>query len=277
MRHATSLKKCNKQLQTAELTYRSDPALANRLNAVEFRLAALEQQKQSPSGTMTRHASVAYGDEDGAFKRVPMPSFQTSAAHKLYQYWPRLRINLSLDGFDPLQFQRQCDEADHSLEHNLAEAADATVRPRIIAEYVQRLYHQTNLVPQTIIYLLQMTPTYSQAAAMQQIPALKPGDEMRYVKLGDLPLTLLLLLSVAFHYLSPDPSSDYGTTASSWKCFQIALTRLWTVHSQAEDYMLNTKLMVAVQLQIMYGRPFHAIGLLRQVGLSLSSPWTRSR
>jgi hypothetical protein len=35
--------------------------------------------------------------------------------------------------------------------------------------------------------------------------------------------------------------------------------------------------MVAVQLIIMYGRPFHALGLLRQVGLSLSSSWTRSR
>ena len=226
---------------------------------------------------MARHASVGFSEEDGAFKRVPMPSFHTSASHKLYQYWPRLRINLSLDGFDPLQFQRQCDEADHSLEQNLADAADATVRPHIIVEYVQRLYHQTNLVPQTIIFLLQMTPTYSLQNAMSQIPMRKPDDGGGYLKLSELSMTLLLLLSVAFHYLSPDPSSDYGTTASSWKCFQLALTRLWTVHSQAEDFMLNTKLMVAVQLQIMYGRPFHAIGILRQVGLSLTSTWTRSR
>jgi hypothetical protein len=226
---------------------------------------------------MARHASVGFAEEDGAFKRVPMPSFHTSASHKLYQYWPRLRINLSLDGFDPLQFQRQCDEADHSLEQNLADAADATVRPHIIVEYVQRLYHQTNLVPQTIIFLLQMTPTYSLQNAMSQIPMRKPDDGGGYLKLSELSMTLLLLLSVAFHYLSPDPSSDYGTTASSWKCFQLALTRLWTVHSQAEDFMLNTKLMVAVQLQIMYGRPFHAIGILRQVGLSLTSTWTRSR
>lgn len=226
---------------------------------------------------MTRHASVGFPEEDGAFKRVPMPSFHTSASHKLYQYWPRLRINLSLDGFDPLQFQRQCDEADHSLEQNIAEAAEATVRPHLIVEYIQRLYHSFNLVPQTIIYLLQMTQTYSHQSAMAQIPVRKLEDDMGYIKLGELPMTLLLLLSVAFHYLAPDPSSDYGTTASSWKCFQLALTRLWTVHSQAEDFMLNTKLMVAVQLQIMYGRPFHAIGLLRQVGLSLSSNWTRSR
>jgi hypothetical protein len=176
---------------------------------------------------MARHASVGYAEEDGAFKRVPMPSFHTSASHKLYQYWPRLRINLSLDGFDPLQFQRQCDEADHSLEQNLADAADATVRPHIIVEYVQRLYHQTNLVPQTIIFLLQMTPTYSLQNAMSQIPMRKPDDGGGYLKLSELSMTLLLLLSVAFHYLSPDPSSDYGTTASSWKCFQLALTRLW--------------------------------------------------
>jgi hypothetical protein len=226
---------------------------------------------------MTRQTSVGFPEEDGAFKRVPMPSFHTSASHKLYQYWPRLRINLSLDGFDPLQFQRQCDEADHSLEQNLAEAAEATVRSHLVVEYVQRLYHQTNLVPQTIIYLLQMTSTYSLQTAMSQVPVRKSDEDTGYIKLSDLSLTLLLLLSVAFHYLSPDPSSDYGTTASSWKCFQLALTRLWTVHSQAEDFMLNSKLMVAVQLQIMYGRPFHAIGLLRQVGLSLSSTWTRSR
>lgn len=226
---------------------------------------------------MTRQASIASTQEDGAFRRAPMPSFHTSAAHKLYQYWPRLRINLSLDGFDPLQFQRQCDEADHNLEHNLAEAAEATVRPHLIVDYLQRLYHQTNLVPQTIIYLLQMTQTYSLQAALSQIPVRKPEEDMGYIKLSDLPLSVLLLLSVAFHYLSPDPSTDFGTTASSWKCFQLALTRLWTVHSQAEDYMLNSKLMVAVQLQIMYGRPYHALGLLRQVGLSLSSTWTRSR
>jgi hypothetical protein len=244
---------------------------------VEYRLLALEQQKASPPASMARHTSIVYPEEDGAFKRVPMPSFHTSACHKLYQYWPRLRINLSLDGFDPLQFQRQCDEADHSLEQNLAEAAEATVRSHLIEEYIQRLYHQTNLVPQTIIYLLQMTSTYSLQTALSQIPLRKSDEEMGYVKLSDLSLTLLLLLSVAFHYLTPDPSTDYGTTASSWKCFQLALTRLWTVHSQAEDFMLNSKLMVAVQLQIIYGRPFHAIGLLRQVGLSLSSTWTRSR
>lgn len=224
---------------------------------------------------MPGSASVGLGEEDGAFKRAPMPPFHTSAAHKLYQYWPRLRISLQLDGFDPLQFQRQCDEADHSLEHNLGEASDATVRPHHISEFIQRLYHQTNLIPQTIIYLLHMTPTYSLQNALSQIPNVTP-DENGYIKLSELPLTLLLLLSVAFHYI-PDISTDYGTTANSWKCFQLALTRLWTVHSKAEEYMLNSKLMVAVQLQIIYGRPYHAIGLLRQVGLSLSSTWTRSR
>jgi len=206
-----------------------------------------------------------------------MPPFHTSAAHKIYQYWPRLRINLSLDGFDPLQFQRQCDEADRSLEIGIAEGASSTVRLHLATEYIQRLYHQTNLVPQTIIFLLQMTPTYSLQNAMNQLPARPTGEQMGYMKLEDFSLTTLLLLSVAFHYLSPDPTSDYGTTASSLKCFQLALTRLWTVHSQAEEFMLNTKLMVAVQMQIMYGRPFHAIGLLRQIGLSLSSTWTRSR
>lgn len=235
---------------------------------------ALEQQKASPPGSMTRYASVGFPEEDGAFKRAPMPSFHTSASHKLYQYWPRIRINLKLHGIDPLQFQRQCDEADHSLEHNITEAAEATIRSRFLVEYVTRLYHHTNLVPQTIIYLLQMTTTYSLQTAMSLIPERQPDDN---IKLSDLSLSLLLILSVAFHYLIPDPSTDHGTTASSWKCFQLALTRLWTVHSQAEDYMLNSKLMVAVQLQIMYGRPFHAIGLLRQVGLSLSSTWTRSR
>lgn len=252
--------------------------MANRLNAVEFRLAQLEQQKGTAlAAPVTRHPSVGSGEEDGAFKRVPMPPFHTSAAHKIYQYWPRLRINLSLDGFDPLQFQRQCDEADRSLELNISEAAASTVRLHLAIEYIQRLYHQTNLVPQTIIFLLQMTPTYSLQNAMGQLPTRRPHDNMGYMKLEDFSLTLLLLLSVAFHFLSPDPTSDYGTTASSMKCFQLALSRLWTVHSQAEEYMLNTKLMVAVQMQIMYGRPYHAIGLLRQVGLSLSSTWTRSR
>ncbi|KAM0722515.1 hypothetical protein Q7P37_001956 [Cladosporium fusiforme] len=254
-----------------------DPAFAHRLNAMELRLAALEQQKTSSPSTMTRQPSVASAQEDGAFKRAPMPMFHTSAAHKLYQYWPRLRINLALDGFDPLQYQRSSDEDDHALEQNLAEAAEATVRPHLVTEYVQRLYHQTNLVPQTIIYLLQMTKTYSLQTALEQIPVRKADEDMGYIKLSELPLSILLLLSVAFHYLSPDPSSDFGTTASSWKCFQLALTRLWTVHSQAEDFMLNSKLMVAVQLQIMYGRPYHALGLLRQVGLSLSSGWTRGR
>ena len=91
---------------------------------MELRLLALEHQKLSPPTSMARHASIGYPEEDGAFKRVPMPSFHTSACHKLYQYWPRLRINLNLHGLDPLQFQRQCDEADHSLEHNIAEAAE---------------------------------------------------------------------------------------------------------------------------------------------------------
>lgn len=242
---------------------------------MESRLIKLEHQ-QSPPNTVPKKANTgSLADEDGAWKRVPMPSFHTAAAHKLFQYWPRLQINLTLPGFNVLQYQRQSDEIEHGLLQNISDAAEATVRPHLIMEYIQRLYHQTQLVPQTIIYLLQMTPTYSNAAAMEQLP--RPNDHMGYVKLGDLSLTMLLLLSVAFHYIDPDPTTNYGTTATSWKCFQLALTRLWTVHSEKEEYMLNTKLMVAIQMQIMYGRPFHAIGLLRQVGLSLSTTWTRSR
>jgi hypothetical protein len=221
-----------------------------------------------------RHASTTSPSEDGAFKRMPMPSFHTAASHKIYQYWPRLRINLNLDGFDPLQYQRQCDESDTSLVDNLAEAAQSTVRISIVSDYIQRMYHQTNLVPQTITFFLQMTPTFSLQTALDQLPTQRNSG---YLQLHELPMTLLLLLSIAFHYLTPDPTTDYGTTATSEKCFQLALSRVWTVHSQAEEVNLTSKMMVAVQLIIMYGRPFHALGLLRQVGLSLSSSWTRSR
>ncbi|KAK6430943.1 hypothetical protein LTR95_012898 [Oleoguttula sp. CCFEE 5521] len=226
----------------------------------------------------------------------------------MYQYWPRLRINLSLDGFDPLQYQRQCDvssmygvkwlspqEADTSLVDGIADAAQSTVRVSIVAEYVQvsivkteceyddeqaadsfkRMYHQTNLVPQTITYFLQMTSTYSLQSALEQLP--RSGDNHGYVKLSDLSLTTLLLLSVAFQYLTPDPTNDFGTTATSRACFQLALSRIWTLHSQDEEVNLTSKMMVAVQLIIIYGRPFHAMGILRQVGMGLSSTWTRSR
>nr|OQO28432.1 hypothetical protein B0A51_02981 [Rachicladosporium sp. CCFEE 5018] len=200
-----------------------------------------------------RGSKARHTDDDGAFQRIPMPNFHTAASHKMYQYWPRLRINLSLDGFDPLQYQRQCDvssvfsvkwlspqEADASLVDGIADAAQSTVRVSIVAEYVQRMYHQTNLVPQTITYFLQMTSTYSLQSALEQLP--RSGDNLGYVKLSDLSLTTLLLLSVAFQYLTPDPTNDFGTTATSRACFQLALSRIWTLHSQDEEVNLTSKM-----------------------------------
>ncbi|OQN99363.1 hypothetical protein B0A48_14340 [Cryoendolithus antarcticus] len=187
-----------------------------------------------------RGSKARHTDDDGAFQRIPMPNFHTAASHKMYQYWPRLRINLSLDGFDPLQYQRQCDEADASLVDGIADAAQSTVRVSMVAEYVQRMYHQTNLVPQTITYFLQMTSTYSLQSALEQLP--RSGDNLGYVKLSDLSLTTLLLLSVAFQYLTPDPTNDFGTTATSRACFQLALSRIWTLHSQDEEVNLTSKM-----------------------------------
>ncbi|OQN95341.1 hypothetical protein B0A48_18603, partial [Cryoendolithus antarcticus] len=189
-------------------------------------------------------------------------------------YWPRLRINLSLDGFDPLQYQRHCKLNDHLAVREHAQLILGR-RSRLRKPIALRMYHQTNFVPQTITYFLQMTSTFSLQSAWEQLP--RSGDNLGHVKLSDLSLTTLLLLSVAFQYLIPDPTNDFSTSATSRACFQLALSRLWTLHSQDKEVNLTSKMMVAVQLIIIYGRPFHALGILRQVGMVLSSTWTRSR
>ncbi|OQN95401.1 hypothetical protein B0A48_18580, partial [Cryoendolithus antarcticus] len=182
----------------------------------------------------------------------------------MYQYWPRLRINLSLDGFDPLQYQRHCKLNDHLAVREHAQLILGR-RSRLRKPIALRMYHQTNFVPQTITYFLQMTSTFSLQSAWEQLP--RSGDNLGHVKLSDLSLTTLLLLSVAFQYLIPDPTNDFSTSATSRACFQLALSRLWTLHSQDKEVNLTSKMMVAVQLIIIYGRPFHALGILRQVGM----------
>jgi hypothetical protein len=241
-----------------------DPA---RLTAIESRLSALEQRSPAEPASLAT-LSAGHG---GTFESAHMPSFHTSAAHKMYQYWPRLRINLTLQDFDPLQFQHQASRKDTALQDGLHAAVSAVLPVDSVRSTLRALYDDQDLLPPELACFLKLSPIFSESRVGALLPA-DPGDREPGYEAGfrsdTQPLEVLLLLSLSFRY-SASATLSSNPVSLAVACMQLALAGSWTLSAQADDYRLTVKLMIAAQLTKVYGRPFHALGILKEVGHTL--------
>lgn len=87
-------------------------------------------------------------------------------------------------------------------------------------------------------------------------------------------MDILLLLSMSFRYI--DSSERSGERLNlALQTMTLALAKSWNMTAYSEEYRYLLKLMLAAQLTIAYGRPFHALSFLRDVGHSLGSDCSR--
>jgi hypothetical protein len=52
-------------------------------------------------------------------------------------------------------------------------------------------------------------------------------------------------------------------------CMQLALARSWALSAQFDEYKITVQLMIVAQLARAYGKPFHALGVLKEIGRTL--------
>lgn len=243
----------------------SDASVLTRLAEIEARLQAIDQS-QSDSG------SVFSPKESSSVGLPRMPDLHTAAAHKMMQYWPRLRLKMDIPRLEPLQYLRLVDDADEFFYHLHAELSkDYTIPLSRITTALENLYDQLDQLPFVFQYLFQLCSQFSQpfiAKSLTNHQSGSPGSKIMDIRQQS--PEELLVQTVAFKYLASQ-RSDKSWNHKANICFSQALQWMWHIASRSEVQIIGTKLMFIIIMLYCYGRPFHAFGWLKALEVPIMS------
>lgn len=193
-----------------------------------------------------------------------VPEFHHAAAHKMFHYWSKLRINLTIPNVEPLTFLKQVDDADNLLfASNFESTVPAEIAISVVIRGIESLFENLDRLPFVLRHLL----TYGQLSNELCLDIFKhyliasPGYDIA-LQFKDQTAEELLLQTVALKHLA-SVTSDPSLSQKADLCFRYALERMWIMQAQQNAQALPFKFLFVIILLYLYGRPFHALGLLQ--------------
>jgi hypothetical protein len=240
----------------------SDSSVLARLSHLEARIQAMDQSHPSEtisSGTPAQEHSVI-----SPWPKIP--EFHHAAAHKMFHYWSKLRINISPQDLEPLQFFKQVDEADTFLVGSKFESSiPGTIHLTELMRAIDHLFEEIMHLPFILRHLL----TYgglSRALCIEVFKRHGPVSPGQTVILDFLDQSAeeLLLQTVALKHLAAKESSTILSQKADLS-FRYALERMWMMQSQQSPQALPFKFLFVIIMLYIYGRPFHALGILQSL------------
>jgi hypothetical protein len=244
----------------------SDASILERLSHAENRILELEERQGRSSANVKSPVVHGWNDLDSCFPRVP--GFHTGAACKILQYWPRLRVNLTIPGANPLVYLRVADSEDQRLVRPaLKDRMLMETNPSSAIEFLDGFYNSFHELPILWVDLLMASTYFSRErilGALHNASRIQ-GDGRPIIDLALLPIEVLLILTMSVSSsVQPDsPGSSTNPTFDTY--FTLALERMWTLYSEPEEYSVPLLLSFVQILLHLFARPFHAFGILRAV------------
>ena len=239
-----------------------------RLARLESRIQAMDQSQPSEtisSGTPGRdHTAVSPHAVISPWPKIP--EFHHAAAHKMFHYWSKLRINISPRDLDPLQFFKQVDDADNFLVGSKFEShVSGTIYYAELMHAVDHLFEEIMHLPFILRHLL----TYGGLSRNLCIDVFKkhiPATPHHTSPLDfrDQSAEELLLQTVALKHLAAK-ESNITLSLKADLSFRYALERMWMMQSQQSPQALPFKFLFVIIMLYLYGRPFHALGILQSL------------
>ncbi|KAE9366820.1 hypothetical protein N431DRAFT_548543 [Stipitochalara longipes BDJ] len=167
-----------------------------------------------------------------------LPDLHTAAGHKILQYWPRLRVKLTL-GLEPFTFLKAADEEDALLK-GLVLAAEQEFELLPIIWSLENFYENLFEFPLSLVDLLKTT-----------------------LNLRECSIEFLLLQTVAARLMATNAVDP--ALPSSETCFKLALESSWKFSSKSDEYAIPLALCFAHILLYFFARPFHTLGMLQAI------------
>ena len=194
-----------------------------------------------------------------------IPEFHHAAAHKMFHYWSKLRIHISPRDLEPLQFFKQVDDADTFL---VGSKFDSTVPGQIllteITYAIDHLFDDIMHLPFILRHLLTFGGLSHESCidVFKRSRPILPGHETFHFK--DQTAEELLLQTVALKHVAAK-QNNLTLSQTADLSFRYALERMWMMQSQQSPQALPFKFLFVIIMLYLYGRPFHALGILQSL------------
>ncbi|KIX01281.1 uncharacterized protein Z518_09006 [Rhinocladiella mackenziei CBS 650.93] len=242
----------------------TDSSVLARLSHLEARVQAIDHGR-SEALSFGTPATAPEGSVILAWPKVP--EFHHAAAHKLFHYWSKLRINLTIPDIEPLKFLKQVDEADDFLfSSHFATPVSGDMPLAEAIRAIESLFENILRLPFVLRHLL----TYgglSKDICLGFFKQYRPSSPQAYqvrLEFKNQSAEELLLQTVAFKHVASTTSEPYLSQKADL-CFRRALERMWMMQTQQSPQALPFKFLFVIILLYLYGRPFHALGLLQSL------------
>jgi hypothetical protein len=177
--------------------------------------------------------------------------------------WPRIRLCLTLPGFNYLGFLADADEAEPFLPET---SSHHVVAPRLgawqVLEAIERFYGEAHKLPVALAALLDLYDDFHRSKVLEGLLA---SDHDAVIEPSSLSIAQLLVLSMALKS-QHDVKGDLADAALAY--FSIVMSRQWTLLTAKMDRVVLS-LVITHCLVHYWLRPFHALGLLQSLGPTL--------
>ncbi|KIW64919.1 hypothetical protein, variant [Phialophora macrospora] len=235
----------------------TDTSVLARLSHLETRLQAIDQARLDS-------AAPTPAPENSVIKSWPkFPSFHHAAAHKMFHYWSQLRVNLKLN-LAPLNFLRQLDDNDKTL---FTPDVDIRVPPEIplsiVIGGIESMFRNIHRLPFVLRHLFTYGGLTDEACLdlFRRYLENSPGHDLALV-FNTQSAEELLLQTVALKHLAA-ANADHNLSQKADLSFRHVLQHTLAMQVQQSPQALPFKFLFVIILLYLYGRPFHALGLLQ--------------
>lgn len=190
------------------------------------------------------------------------PDLHTASAQQMLHSWPRIRLSLTLENVEPLEYLAEADAEDLLL----IQAKVPHLTPPQVVRALENLYDSIEALPVEIIYLFRSYDGLSQRRVLNELIQMYASSDS-LVGPQQLSIAQLVTISVAICSSIPtviDGLEDNATQVLSAEYFNMALSKSWTLLTTTED-RIALSLLMAYCLAYYWARPFHALGLLQSL------------
>lgn len=227
-----------------------------RLAQAENRIELLEEQikhSQAPNITGGQHNVEVNSQE------AQLPDLHTAAGHKILQYWPRLRLKLTIPGIEPFSFLRAADREDPSLQGSVSQIIHGFNYNALI-QSLERLYENISELPIGLADLFRTSPCFAREHIFHLFLQTQNVQTFDF-DLGECSIEVLLVSAIATRRIPAIPSDSSSPSAEVY--FKLALQNFWELHSEPSQYGLSLMLCFSQIFLYFFARPFHALGILQ--------------
>ncbi|OAP63945.1 hypothetical protein AYL99_03172 [Fonsecaea erecta] len=235
----------------------TDASVLARLTQIEARLQVLDQGRTDPGSAGTPLIVNTW---------PKIPSFHHAAAHKMFNYWAHLTVNLRIPGLEPLKYVGRVDDNDTGLFSSTFELPiPAEVPVSTVLKSIDSLFATKEGLPFVFRHLLLHGGLSHEVCrdVFRRYSSASLGHDIM-LTFKKQPIEELAVQALALkHRAIQTGERTVGDQADV--SFRHALQQVWVVQAHQTPQALPFRFLLVIMMLYLYGKPHHALSILQNL------------